>query len=285
MKTPKDLYNESRHQDELWFTETPPGRSAYFEQALDSYRLEGRILYNTAGDAPWLLSIHGARSDLTKADAVSFGLQKRGYSLLGFNMSGHSRASGIEPGQTTLGNNIREAEAFYEHLDKKRQKIIIAYSLGGTPGLKLLERHSDEIDKLILFYPGIYTKDAYDKSFGPPFRDTISQPFSYRNTDVIELLRSFKGDLLLIKGEYDGLNPEEYGKRAGGSAGEIEIDGQTFYSPIPKEVIDMVYTAVPEVRRQLIEIPRCGHSVILWMREHPQEAEDLLDQIDTFLKR
>lgn len=89
---------------------------------------------------------------------------------------------------------------------------------------------------------------------------------------------------MLVKGQYDGLDPVAYGKPAGGSAGQVEIDGQEYYSPIPKEVIDMVLDAVPIERRQYVEIPDCGHSVVLWMRENPQGASELLRQIDVFLK-
>lgn len=272
------------NRQQRYFQDAPPGRAAYFEHTLGEYALDGRILYNQANDDPWVLSIHGARADFTKSDAVTFGLQERGYSILGMNLSGHSQAGVLEPEQTTLGNNIAEAEAFFGYLADGRKKTIIAYSLGGTPALKLLESHADEIDKLVLFYPGIYDKTAYDKPFGQSFREVIRQPFSYRNNDTIQLLQAFKGRLLLVKGQYDGLDPEQYGKQAGGSAGEVIVDGTTYYSPIPAEVIDMVYDAVPVDKRQLIEIPQCGHSVVLWMREHTDEAKELLDSVDTFLK-
>lgn len=284
MTTPGDQYSESKYHQDLWFKEDPPGKVTYFEHSFGSYTLEGRVLYNNASEEPWVFSIHGARADFTKSDAIAFGLQQRGYSLLGMNMSGHSKAGVLEPEQTTLGNNVHEAETFFGHLNSGRKKTVIAYSLGGTPALKLLEKHVDEIDKLVLFYPGIYTRNAYDKHFGVEFRDTITKPFSYRSNDTIELLQSFQGKLLLIKGQYDGLDPEEYGKPAGGSAGEIEIDSVTHYSPIPKEVIDMVYEAVPTDRRQLIEVPDCGHSVVLYMHDHPDRAEKLLNNIDTFLR-
>lgn len=281
---PKTPYSESKQLQNLWFQEKPPGRSAYFEHSCGSYTLEGRILYNEQDEDPWVLSVHGARADFTKSDAVAFGLQGRGYSLLGFNMSGHSKAGTLEPEQTTLGDNVREAESFFHCLDSQRKKVVIAYSLGGTLALKLLERHSDEIDKLVLFYPGIYSRDAYDKHFGAEFRDTITKPFSYHDNDTINLLRAFKGDLMLVKGQYDGLDPQRYGKSAGGSAGEVEVNGAKYYSPIPREVIDMVYGAVPEERRQLVEVPDCGHSVVLWMRDHPTEAAQILNQIDAFLQ-
>jgi len=285
MKHPEAFRDTSRHGEDLYFTSAPPGDVAYFEQPFDGYSLEGRVLYNQDHEEPWIFSVHGARADYTKADAVSFGLQQRGHSLLGMNMSGHSKAGVLAPEQTTLGNNIREVETFFDYLSDDHPKTVIGYSLGGTPVLKLLEDHADQIDKIVLFYPGIYSKDSYDKHFGQEFREVISQPFSYRNNDTIDLLRQFKGRLLLIKGQYDGLDPQEYGKPEGTSAGEIEVNDKKYYSPIPKEVIEMVYNAVPEDRRQLIEIPDCDHSVILWMREHPAEAGVFLDKVDAFIKQ
>lgn len=281
---PRKTYLRSKYEPDLWFPHTPPGKTHYFEQQFDGYALEGRVLFNEAKEEPWIFSIHGARADFTKSDAVSFSLQKRGHSLLSMNMSGHSIAGVRKPEETTFGDNVREVETFYHYLSDTRKKVIIAYSLGGTPALNLLKKHSNEIDKIILFYPGIYTVTAYNKHFGKEFKETVSVPFSYRENDTIDLLKSFKGKLLLIKGEYDGLDPEKYGKPPGRSAGEVVINGTTYYSPIPKEVIEMVYNAVPKNRRNLIEIPRCGHSVVLWMREHKKEAEIFLNQIDQFLK-
>lgn len=277
-------YGASKYEEKLGFNDRSPGEVTYLEKNVGDYQLEGRILFNDQHEEPWILSVHGARGDYTKSNVVSFGLQQRGYSLLGLNLSGHSPAGVLTPGQTTLGNNIREAEIFFEELDPRRPKVIFGYSLGGTPALKLLEEHSDEIDKLVLFYPGVYPQAGYDKHFGTEFRAVISEPFSYRDNDTIELLRKFKGDLLLIVGQYDGLDPVAYGKPAGTSAGQIVVGGTTYYSPIPKEVIDMVFAAVPEDRRQRITIPNCDHFVLRWMREHPQQAEQLLDQIDAFLK-
>jgi pimeloyl-ACP methyl ester carboxylesterase len=276
--------SHSRHQPDLNFTDKAPGRAAYFELSFGDYSLEARVLYNQQGQEPWVLSVHGARSDYTKANAVSFGLQARGYSLLGMSMSGHSKAGVLAPEQTSLGQNVREVAAFFDDLDRTRKKVVIGYSLGGTPALKLLERHAADIDKLVLFYPALYSREAYDQPFGQAFRQAISQPYSYRQNDTIGLLRAFPGKLLLVKGQYDGLDPEAYGQPAGTAAGDIQVGNKEYYSPIPKEVIDMVYGAVAPERRQFIEIPDCGHSVVLWLRDHPAAAEQLLDQIDAFLK-
>lgn len=265
----------------------PAHNAAYitrsFKSGTKEYELEARVLYNQAHEQPWVISVHGARSDYSKANALSFGLQERGISLLGVTMSGHSAASPLQPEETKLGNNIREVEAFFDDLDPKRPAVVMGFSLGGTPALKLLEKHGDRIDKLVLFYPGVYAKDTYDKPYGEPFRSAIARPYSYRDNDTIELLRRFPGKLLLVKGEYDGLDPVLYDKPAGGSAGNITIAGHNYYSPIPAEVIDMVRAAVPTGRQSYIEVPGCDHSVILWMREHAQEGVVLCDKVAAFI--
>lgn len=260
------------------------GEDSYFENNFGSYSLRGRILYNTEHDQPWVLSVHGARSDYAKSDTVTAGVRDRGYSVLGFNMSGHNPGSNIALEQTTLGNNIRETEAFYSYLDKRRKKAIIAYSLGATPALKILDSHLDEVDRIVLFGPAVYSVHAYDKTFGEEFRKTTSKPFSYRGNDVIAKLEAFPGKLLLIKGEYDGLAPLAYGKPPGTSAGKVEIGGNVYYSPIPQEVIEMILSAITPERREMIVIPGSDHSVVPWITAHPTEGASILDRIAVFLQ-
>lgn len=258
--------------------------SSYFEHNFGEYFLGGRILYNNNNDEPWVLSIHGGRSDYTKSDTVTVGLRERGCSILGFNMSGHNPDSKIPLEQTTLSNNVRETESFYSYLDQQRKKAILAYSLGATPALKILGMHLDQVCSIILFGPALYSAKAYDKHFGEKFRKTISEPFSYCENDVIANLETFQGKLLLIKGEFDGLNPVIYGKPQGTSAGEVEINNKNYYSPIPEEVIEMIYSAVPPERREKIIVSRCDHGVVPWITDHPVEGALILDKVAVFLK-
>lgn len=258
--------------------------SSYFEHNFGEYSLEGRILYNSRYEKPWLISVHGARSDYTKSDAVTVGLRECGYSILGFNMSGHNPASKIPLEQTTLGNNVKETEVFYSYLDPQRKKKILAYSLGATPALKILGMHLDQVDRIVLFGPALYSVQAYDKHFGEEFRRTTSKPFSYRENDVIANLEAFQGRLLLIKGEYDALDPAAHGKQEGISAGKVEIGNKRYYSPIPKEVIDMIYNAVPPQRREMIIVPGSDHGVVPWIIDHPVEGGLILDKIARFLR-
>ena len=281
---PTPLYGEPLTKDILQFPEDPPGQAAYLTEDFGDCKLEARILYNEAHDAPWVLSIHGARADFSKSNPVTFGLQERDYSLLAMTLSGHSPAGILRPEETSLANNIIEAKTFYENLDSSRPKTVIAFSLGGAVALEVLAKHLDEIDRLVLFYPAIYAAEANDKHFGEEFRQVLTTPYSYRQNRSVEILKNFKGKLLLVKGQYDGLDPEAYGKPAGSSAGEFELNGHKYYSPIPKEVIDMILAAVPADRRQLIEVAGCDHLMMGWLRKHPDEAKQLLDQVDAFIR-
>lgn len=240
----------SRHPESLWFNDIVEGAS-YFDHQFSDYKLEARIVRNQLAEMPWVLSVHGSRADYTKTNAISLGLRKRGFSIIDANMSGHTKTLDRHISETSLGSNIKEAEAFYGYLNPNRPKVVIGYSIGCTPILKLLDRHSEEISTVVLFYPGIYSPSSYDKPYGELFRQVISRPYSYRETDVIELLARFAGKVVLVRGEYDGLDPLQYGQPGGTSAGLVEIDGTEYYSPIPPEVFAMVRSATspPQLER------------------------------------
>lgn len=283
MKAKPKTYDQSKYENKLQYMHAVDSNTVYFEHYFGAYKLEARIVFNDNHDWPHVMSIHGALSDYTRADPVTLGLQERGISVLGITISGHSAISPLEPERTSMAQNIAEAEAFFGYLANDQPRTVIAYSLGGTPALKLLKKHSDEINRLVLFYPGIYSKDAYEKHYGEPFRSVISKPFSYRDNDTLSLLKQFKGKTLLIKGQYDGLDPLEYGKPAGTLAGKIDIDGEEYYSPIPKEVFDMVFATIPETKRTYIEVPGCDHSVTDWMRTHHNQAAALVAKTADFI--
>lgn len=278
--TEPTIYEAPKYPNKLNFNEKPPGDCAYFEHNFGDYALEARILYNEQHEKPHVLSVHGARADYTKANAVSFGLQERGISTLSINLSGHNDASPIPLETTSLAQNIEEAEAFYDYLDKSHPITLIGYSLGGAVVLELLKYHKSEIDRIILFYPAVYAREAYDKKFGEPFRSVIQVPFSFQQNDILSKLDDFPGKMMILKGQYDGLASDVPGT----SAGNVTIDGKEYYSPIPKEVFDSLeQVKIPADRKDFIEVPGCGHSIILWMRDHKPEADKILDKLARFI--
>ena len=268
--------------EKLIFPEQPPGPAEYFSHQFDDYSLEARITYDQDGNWPSVLSIHGARSDYSKNNNVTFGLQQRGISILAPALSGHNEISPIRLSQTSLAQNIEESKVFYSYLQPEEPRAVIGYSMGATSVLEILKEHLGEIDRIVLFYPAVYPRTAYDQPFGASFRDIIRKPFAYFENDLLNSLVDFQGKLLLIKGEYDGLEA----RQPGVSAGEVEINGQTYYSPIPKDIMDLFSSpeTFPCSEHQCIEVPQCGHSVALWIGENPQGGRQLLDILSNFLK-
>ena len=267
--------------EKLIFQEQPPGPAEYFRHQFDDYSLEARITYDQDGNWPSVLSIHGARSDYTKNNNVTFELQERGISILAPALSGHNEISSIHLSQTSLARNIEESKAFYDYLQPDRPRAVIGYSMGATSALEILKEHLGEIDRIVLFYPAIYPRAAYDQPFGELFRNAIRKPSAYFENDLLDSLVDFRGKLLLIKGEYDGLK----GQQPGVSAGEVEINGQKYYSPIPKDIMDLLSSpdTFPCSEHQFIEVPKCGHSVATWIGANPQGGRQLLDILGNFL--
>lgn len=275
------LTDQPLEVEKLLSQEKPPSRSQYFSHQFDNYSLEAQITYNEANDWPAVLSLHGARSDYTTNRRVIFSLQKAGISVLAFNFSGHNQMSPLSLAQTSLGQNIEESRAFYNYLAPRKAKTLIGYSMGAAATLELLRSNLDEIEKVILFYPALYAKKAYDQPFGEPFKQVISQPYSYFDNDLIDSLAEFRGKILIIKGEYDGVQSEEPGQ----SMGKYERDGKMYYSPIPKDVFDLLMAddKLTKSSRRLIEVPKCDHSIIRWLEANPQSGKQLLQSMGDFL--
>ena len=283
MKNPV-LGKYPRQPEKQQFPDCPPGKTRYFQHDFGHYALEARILFNRQEEWPSVFSIHGARSDYTSTNVLTFGLQQNDISTLSVNLSGHNASSPLALNNTSLQNNIAEASAFFDYLDCASPITVIAHSLGGAVALNLLKRHAAKIGKLILFCPAVYSKHAYDQSYGDDFRAAIRSPYSYRDNDTIELLEQFAGNMLLIYGQFDGLDPLAYGRPAGTSAGAIVIGNTPCYSPIPKEVVCMLADAVPDERMSLLTIPGCDHALMTWMRADQGRAGQVVERVTAFVK-
>ncbi|MBX8575204.1 alpha/beta hydrolase [Pseudomonas cichorii] len=283
------LSHSSRIRSRLQFDETPTGPARYFSQAFEGYELEGRILANAASpDAlPQVLAIHGARSDYSKLNGILYPLQASGVASLSFNLSGHNTTTDIQLADTSLGNNLQEALRFAAcmgtHFD-----TVIGHSMGGALALKVAEAHKASVRKIILFCPALYSDVAYQQPFGEPFKSAISVPYSFLDSSSLEFLNEFEGELLLVIGEFDGLESTAFGKVAGTSAGTVTIDQGTPHeriinSPIPYEVIEAIEKNLrPHTFRKFV-LPGCDHAVSAWFRNNPEYARDLAQEISGFL--
>nr|WP_257031485.1 alpha/beta hydrolase [Pseudomonas moraviensis] len=268
----------------MQFAEAPTGPECFFSQTFAGYQLEGRVLSGCAEAAsmPKVLAIHGARSDYSRLNPILYPLQALGIASLSFNLSGHNLCSDIAPENTSLAHNLREALQFAGHLGPELDTVI-GHSLGGALALKVAQAHRASVRRIVLFCPALYTEAAWQQSFGPSFKLAISVPYGFLDSPSLEFLRTFDGEVLLVIGEYDGLQATTFGGIAGTSAGTRQMGAREIYSAIPHEVIEAIEKSLAPHQFKKIVLPGCDHAVSTWLRENPPRAMELAKDISQFI--
>lgn len=260
------------------------GRTETVSEAFGGYVLPGRYLHAPGGGAPVrLLALHGARSDLHKLDPWLLPLQARGVGSLACSLSGHGGGSSLALGATSLARNLGEALRFAARL-APGPSVVMGHSLGGALAMKVAEAHEATVRTLVLGGPALYPEAAYAAPrFGPPFTEAISVPFGFMDSGSLAFLRRFRGRVVLVLGEYDGLPAARHGGQPGRSAGTVALRGpdgreRQVYSPIPAEVIAAIEDAAGP-RCQKIVLGGADHLLSAHLRAHLAVAARLADML------
>jgi pimeloyl-ACP methyl ester carboxylesterase len=268
----------------LQFDDAPTGPEFFFAQTFAGYQLEGRVLADSAGETstPKVLAIHGARSDYSRLNAILHPLQALGIGSLSFNLSGHTHNADIALESTSLAQNLQEALQFADHLGGVLNTVI-GHSLGGALALKVAQAHRASVKRIVLICPALYAEAAWQQPFGPPFKRAISVPYGFLDSPSLKFLRTFDGEVLLVIGEYDGLQATAFGGIAGTSAGTLQIGARAINSAIPYEVIEAIEKSLAPHQLKKIVLPGCDHAVSTWLRENPPRAVELANEIARFI--
>ncbi|UVK83663.1 alpha/beta fold hydrolase [Pseudomonas sichuanensis] len=269
-------------QRALWqYNEPAPGAERFIDEAFDGYRQQARLLLPDSERAPPVFVVGGARSDFTRLNPLLYRLQQQGIGSLTGNLSGHSLAS--EPGakDASLASNLQEALRFHQHLDS-RSDTLIGHSLGGAIALKLAAQRPN-VRKLVLICPAVYPDAAHSAPFGPAFTAAIRKPFAFLDCDSYAFLRQFQGRVLLVIGEYDGLNSRVHGQGAGTSAGVRRMAGVERYSPIPEEVTHSLLRSVPAPHVECLMLTDCDHGIAAHLRDRPEVADQVAQTVGAFI--
>jgi len=269
-------------QRSTWqYDEPSPGAERFISETFDSYQQQARLLIPDQERAAPLFVVGGACSDFTRLNPLLYRLQALGIGSLTANLSGHSQAS--EPGafEPSLRTNREEALRFHRHIAARCQTVI-GHSLGASIALKLAAQQP-AVDKLILICPAVYPDSAHDAPFGPAFTAAISKPYGFLDCDSFEFLRQFHGRVLLVMGEFDGLNSQTHGQGAGTSAGTLWLAGAQRYSPIPEEVTRSLLKSVPPPNLQCLLLSNCDHGVAAHLRSAPLVADQVAQTVAEFI--
>lgn len=269
-------------QRPLWqFDEPAPGKEHFIDEHFDSYRQQARLLVASDERVAPVFVVGGARSDFTRLNPLLYRLQQQGIGSLTGNLSGHSRAS--EPGavDASLNTNLAEALRFHQHLGS-RSDTVIGHSLGGAIALKLAAQRPN-VRKLVLICPAVYPDAAHSAPFGPAFTAAIRQPFAFLDCDSYAFLRQFQGRVLLVIGEYDGLNSRVHGQGPGTSAGVRRMAGVERYSPIPEEVTHALLRSVPAPHVECLMLTDCDHGIAAHLRDRPEVADQVAEAVAAFI--
>lgn len=276
-----ELEAASKQRSTWQFNEPSPGAERFITEHFDHYQQQARLLLPEVERAPALFVVGGAQSDFTRLNPLLYRLQAMGIGSLTANLSGHSVASEPGAGNPSLLTNREEALRFHRHIAARCQTII-GHSLGASIALKLAARQP-AVDKLVLICPAVYPDNAHDAPFGPAFKAAISKPYGFLDCDSFVFLRQFQGRVLLVMGEFDGLNSQTFGQGAGTSAGTQWLAGAQRYSPIPEEVTRTLLKSVPPPHLECLLLSNCDHGIAAHLRAAPMVADQVAQTIAEFI--
>lgn len=159
------------------------------------------------GPFPSVVFYHGSRSDRKKNFPIARDLSSKGFICLCFDFRGHGESDGNFE-NLNFGNFIEDGQAALDFLreqnvDKERIGIR-GSSLGGYVAASLLSKN--EIKSLVLNVPAAFVDPAMtiieSEQKGKKFLNNRSNWFKSISYNGI---REFKGSLLVIRNELDGL--------------------------------------------------------------------------------
>jgi len=216
----------------------------------------GKIL----GKSPEILSdfilFHGAGKS-TKERAKEFfdeSLFDIVPSIVTFDFSGHGESTG-ELKKSSLKQRVLEAQTAIELFTTKEKLTVCGSSMGGYIALKMLSLYN--VKNLVLFAPAIYDKQAFEVPFDQGFTEILRKPDSWENSDVLESLENFSGNLLLFIGKNDEV--------------------------IPSGVVDLINKHSSNVaRKEIVRFDDCPHAIHSWLDSHSSEKKQVAEKISQY---
>lgn len=227
-----------------------------FQVDFGAHRLVGDIIGGR--DDISILFLHGAgKSIRQRYESMRMMLYEKGFSSCAFDFTGHGETGGVLQ-ESSLLERTEQSCRVIEQMKIRKPLIIVANSMSGYTGVKLLEVY--DVESLILIVPAAYDRDAYKLRFNAGFTECIRKERSYLDSDAWQILRDFKGRLMIISAENDAV--------------------------IPDEVIDRYYvSAVNAKDRKLITVKDSPHAILAFMEDNRDVLKSIVDEMAAFINK
>lgn len=166
--------------------------------------------WSTSGQLGEVLLLHGGgRSSKEGFNTFRKTLLHLGYGSLSLDFIGHGETGGSLIGYS-LQDRLNQVVLLLEsvHDDPRSKPLsIIGFSMGAYIATLLTNKFN--VERLGLMIPAMYSPLAFDIPFGPGFSKVIRAERSWCHSDGFDVIRNFKGSLLVVSAEKDEVIPRE----------------------------------------------------------------------------
>lgn len=205
-----------------------------------------------------LLCLHGGgpigRKNFGALRELLFG---KSISSCAFDFVGHGETAG-DITTSSLEIRVKQVLAVVQSQTLSQPFSIVASSMSGHIAIKLTEFLN--IKNIILIAPAVYSSKAYSVPFSPKFSEIIREQYSWRDSDVWEILQNYTGNLLVFV------------------AGKDQI--------IPDEVIERIYNSAVNVNsKEMITFKDATHPLIEWLNKHPDCLKQVSDKVCNLVQK
>lgn len=204
------------------------------------------------GSSPRVLCLHGAGpASRQRFEELRKMLAEKDIASCAFDFVGHGETGG-DLVSSSLESRAKQSLAVVKSQNLKQPLSIIASSMSGYVAIALTK--FCEVENLIFLAPAVYSSKVYSVPFGPEFTETIRKPYSWRASDAWEILKNYKGSLLIFAAEKDQV--------------------------IPGEVIKRIYDSAQNAKsREIVTIHDATHPLGKWLNEHPDSLQMVSNKI------
>ena len=168
--------------------------------------LEGTI-YDRANIEPSILFLHGAgNADQKRVSYLAKQMITKKKSSITFDFSGHGKSSGTLE-ESSLKKRYDEICDISPFINSEESITLCGTSMGGYLAVKMLS-YFHNVHTLVLYCPAIYSKEAFEVPFTQEFSEILRTENSWKDTDIIENMKNFTGNVFIIIGQKDEVIPK-----------------------------------------------------------------------------